>query len=68
MSKHYNEAELYLTCSICNLKKHIFLGLKQINSDSVFIYPDIDLAILGIDLKSMYIDIIFEVKITFIRE
>ena len=32
---------------------------KQINADYVFILIDIDLAVLGIDFKSMYIDIIF---------
>ena len=39
------------------------LGLKQIYADYVFIYIDIDLAVLRIDLKSMFKYIIIEVII-----
>ena len=39
------------------------LGLKQINAYYVYMYLDIDLAILGIDLKSTLKYKIFMVKI-----
>ena len=44
--------------------KHIsYFRFKKINADCVFIYKNIDIAVMGMDSESMYIDIIFEVNV-----
>ena len=54
MSKHYDVAVLYLTYSVRQLNKHISsFGFTTSKRDYVFIYKDINLAVLGIDLQSL---------------
>ena len=38
MSKHYNEVELYLTCSMCKLNKHISFFRFKTNKCRLSVY------------------------------
>ena len=61
LGDHYDDPRLYLTCSICGLIEillHVDLGMQ--NVDYMFIFLDIDLAVLVIDSKSMLKFLIIE--------
>ena len=58
---HYSDPDQYLTCSMCNVYKHIsYIDLETGDVDYVFIFIDIDMVTLEINSESMFISIIFK--------
>ena len=58
---HYSDLDQYLTCSMCNVYKHISLyRFRKRNVDYVFIFIDIDMVTLEINSESMFISIVFK--------
>ena len=57
---HYSDPDQYLTCSMCNVYKHISLYRFRNRKCRLCFYYDIDMVTVEINSESMFISIIFK--------
>ena len=58
LEEHYKNPNLFLTCNISNVYKHLSFDLEMQNVNCGITFIDIDLVILEINLENMFINII----------